>query len=104
MKMFSEQLLGIRQAATVLALALFWSVALLALRIDRLTAEGSLVVGASREVMFLVNNLLFVLFTFTVLTGTTFPLIVYKAVVTITYTYLNRNYSYSMTTIRTSDI
>ena len=34
----------------------------------------------------------------------TFPLIVYKAVVTITYTYLNRNYSYSMTTIRSSDI
>jgi cytochrome c-type biogenesis protein CcmF len=59
-----------------LAIALFWSVALLATRIDRLTAEGSLVVGASREVMFLVNNLLFVLFTFTVLTGTTFPLIV----------------------------
>jgi cytochrome c-type biogenesis protein CcmF len=59
-----------------LALALFWAVALLALRIDRLTAEGSLAVGASREAMFLVNNLLFVLFTFTVLTGTTFPLIV----------------------------
>lgn len=59
-----------------LALALLWSVGLLATRIDRLTAEGSLVVGASREVMFLVNNLLFVLFTFTVLTGTTFPLIV----------------------------
>jgi cytochrome c-type biogenesis protein CcmF len=59
-----------------LALALFWSVGLLALRIDRLSAEGSLVVGASREAMFLVNNLLFVLFTFTVLVGTTFPLIV----------------------------
>jgi cytochrome c-type biogenesis protein CcmF len=59
-----------------LALALFWSVGLLGLRIDRLTAEGSLTVGASRESMFLVNNLLFVLFTFTVLTGTTFPLIV----------------------------
>jgi hypothetical protein len=35
---------------------------------------------------------------------TTFPLIAYKAVVSITYTYLNRNYSFSMTTIRTSDI
>jgi cytochrome c-type biogenesis protein CcmF len=46
------------------------------MRIDRLSAEGTLVVGASRESMFLVNNLLFVLFTFTVLTGTTFPLIV----------------------------
>ena len=32
--------------------------------------------GSSRESMFLVNNLLFVLFTFTVLIGTIFPLIV----------------------------
>ena len=36
--------------------------------------------------------------------STTFPLIMYQAVVTITYTYLNRNYSFSMSTIRTSDI
>jgi type II secretory pathway pseudopilin PulG len=28
----------------------------------------------------------------------------YKAVVTVTYTYLNRAYSFSMTTVRTSDI
>ena len=34
----------------------------------------------------------------------TFSLIAYKAVVTINYTYLSRNYSYSMSTIRTSDI
>ena len=34
----------------------------------------------------------------------TFPLTMYKAVVTVTYTYLNRNYSFSMSTIRTSDI
>ena len=34
----------------------------------------------------------------------TFPLIVYQAVVTVNYTYLNRNYSFSMSTIRTSDI
>ena len=34
----------------------------------------------------------------------TFPMIIYKAVVTINYTYLNRNYSFSMNTIRTSDI
>ncbi len=34
----------------------------------------------------------------------TFPLTMYKAVVTVTYTYLNRNYSCSMSTIRTSDI
>lgn len=36
--------------------------------------------------------------------STTFAMIAYKAVVTITYTYLNRNYSFSMTTVRTSDI
>lgn len=36
--------------------------------------------------------------------STTFPLTMYKAVVTISYTYLNRNYSFSMSTIRTSDI
>jgi type II secretory pathway pseudopilin PulG len=34
----------------------------------------------------------------------TFPLTAYKAVVTIDYSYLNRNYSFSMSTIRTSDI
>jgi prepilin-type N-terminal cleavage/methylation domain-containing protein len=34
----------------------------------------------------------------------TFPLTMYKIVVTLTYTYLNRNYSFSMSTIRTSDI
>jgi prepilin-type N-terminal cleavage/methylation domain-containing protein len=36
--------------------------------------------------------------------STTFPLTAYKAVVTINYTYLSRNYSFSMSTIRTSDI
>ena len=36
--------------------------------------------------------------------GQTFPLTTYQAVVTLTYTYLNRNYSFSMSTIRTSDI
>jgi type II secretory pathway pseudopilin PulG len=34
----------------------------------------------------------------------TFPLTMYKAVVTLNYTYLNRNYSFTMSTIRTSDI
>ena len=34
----------------------------------------------------------------------TYPLTMYQAVVTVTYTYLNRNYSFSMSTIRTSDI
>ena len=36
--------------------------------------------------------------------STNFPLTMYKAVVTLSYTYLNRNYSFSMSTIRTSDI
>jgi type II secretory pathway pseudopilin PulG len=34
----------------------------------------------------------------------TYPLTMYQAVVTVAYTYLNRNYSFSMSTIRTSDI
>lgn len=34
----------------------------------------------------------------------TATLYMYKAVVTLTYTYLNRSYSFSMSTIRTSDI
>jgi type II secretory pathway pseudopilin PulG len=34
----------------------------------------------------------------------TFPMTMYKAVVTLNYTYLSRNYSFSMSTIRTSDI
>jgi type II secretory pathway pseudopilin PulG len=36
--------------------------------------------------------------------STTFPMTMYQAAVTISYTYLNRNYSFSMSTIRTSDI
>lgn len=59
-----------------LAVALVGSVVLLALRIDALAPEGRLHSGLSRDVFFLVNNLLFVLFTFTVLIGTVFPLIV----------------------------
>jgi len=59
-----------------LAIALVWSVVLLATRIDRLTAEGEITAGASRETVFLANNLLFVVFTFTVLIGTVFPLVV----------------------------
>ncbi len=59
-----------------LAAALIFTIALLAIRIDRLEAEGSLDGAVSREGMFLINNLLFVLFTFTVLIGTVFPLIV----------------------------
>jgi cytochrome c-type biogenesis protein CcmF len=59
-----------------LAGALIFSVALLAMRIDLLEAEGRFESAASREGMFLFNNLLFVVLTFTVLIGTVFPLIV----------------------------
>jgi len=59
-----------------LAVALVGSVVLLALRIDRLSAPATIDGLQSREAAFLVNNLLFVLLTFTILIGTTFPLIV----------------------------
>ena len=59
-----------------LAIALVFSVLLLATRIDGLAAEGRFERTVSREGVFLVNNLLFVLFTFTVLLGTVFPLVV----------------------------
>jgi cytochrome c-type biogenesis protein CcmF len=59
-----------------LAACLLFTVVSLALRIDTLESEGRIESPGSREGMFLVNNLLFVLFTFTVLIGTVFPLIV----------------------------
>jgi len=59
-----------------LTATLLFSVVLLALRINTLEAEGKLESPVSREGMFLVNNLLFVLLTFTVLIGTVFPLAV----------------------------
>lgn len=59
-----------------LAIAFVFSVALLALRIDRLAGEGPVSSPVSRESAFLLNNLAFVALTFTVLVGTTFPLIV----------------------------
>ena len=59
-----------------LAAALIFSVALLATRVDTLAPEGRLEGATSRDGMFLLNNLLFVLLTFTVLVGTVFPLVV----------------------------
>src|SRR6266550_1393755 len=59
-----------------LSIILIGSIALLAVRMDSLEAEGRIEGPVSREGMFLVNNLLFVLFTFTVLIGTVFPLVV----------------------------
>ena len=58
-----------------LAAALLFTVALLAFRIDALESEGRIEGVATREAMFVINNLLFVLLTFTVLIGTVFPLI-----------------------------
>jgi cytochrome c-type biogenesis protein CcmF len=46
------------------------------MRIDKLAPEGTIEEPKSREGVFLINNLLFVLFTFTVLIGTVFPLVV----------------------------
>jgi cytochrome c-type biogenesis protein CcmF len=59
-----------------LAAVLISSVVMLALRIDSLEAEGQIESAGSREGMFLVNNMIFVVLTFTVLVGTCFPLIV----------------------------
>jgi cytochrome c-type biogenesis protein CcmF len=59
-----------------LTAVLLFSVILLALRIDSLESEGRIESAVSREGMFLVNNLFFVVFTFTVLVGTVFPLVV----------------------------
>jgi cytochrome c-type biogenesis protein CcmF len=59
-----------------LAAVLIGSVAVLALRIDKLENEGRIAAPVSREGTFLVNNLVLVLFTFTVLVGTVFPLVV----------------------------
>jgi cytochrome c-type biogenesis protein CcmF len=58
-----------------LGAALLFSVAALALRVDALAADGRLETGPSRDVVFLLQNLLLVLFTFTVLLGTVFPLV-----------------------------
>jgi len=58
-----------------LAATLLYSIVLLALRINSLESDGRIDSPVSREGMFLVNNLLFVLLTFTVLIGTIFPLI-----------------------------
>ncbi len=58
-----------------IAVCLFGCVGLLATRVDRLEGEGAVRALVSRESAFLLNNLLFVAFTFMVLVGTTFPLI-----------------------------
>jgi cytochrome c-type biogenesis protein CcmF len=75
---FTEGVIGPMFLAFI-ALIMLVSLALIAWRSDRLHAPGSLDAVVSRESMFILNNLLFVAFTFTVLLGTTFPLIVEAA-------------------------
>ncbi|MBI4419719.1 MAG: heme lyase CcmF/NrfE family subunit, partial [Gemmatimonadetes bacterium] len=71
---FSEGLIG-PFFLGFLALVLFASLTLIALKSDRLGTAGSLDSVVSRETAFLINNLLFVAFTFVVLLGTMFPLL-----------------------------
>ena len=59
-----------------LAIALIWSVVTLSMRVDQLSSERTIGSATSREAWFLVNNLFFVLLTFTILIGTVFPLVV----------------------------
>ncbi|MEN8145093.1 MAG: heme lyase CcmF/NrfE family subunit [Gemmatimonadota bacterium] len=72
---FSEGLIGPLFLMFMAFIALS-SLALIGWRADRLHAQGTLDAIASRESAFVLNNLLFAAFTFTVLLGTTFPLIV----------------------------
>lgn len=58
-----------------IAVTLVLSLALLAGRSPQLKSEGRLDSPASRETVFLLNNLLLTAFTFTVLLGTLFPLV-----------------------------
>lgn len=58
-----------------IALVLVASLALIAWRSDELRGEASLDALASRETAFMLNNLLFVAFAFTVLLGTMYPLV-----------------------------
>ncbi len=61
---------------TFLAMALLFSIGLLSARIGVMKADADLHGGSSRESAFLVNNLLLVTLTLTVLLGTVFPLVV----------------------------
>ncbi len=72
---FTEGLIGPIFLAFI-AVVLLASMALIAWRSDRLHALGTLDDVASRETAFILNNLIFVALTFTVLLGTVFPLLV----------------------------
>jgi cytochrome c-type biogenesis protein CcmF len=71
---FSEGDIG-KAFLVFLGVVLVGSLALIAWKSDNLRAAGTLDSMVSRETAFLVNNLLFVAFTFVVLLGTMFPLI-----------------------------
>jgi cytochrome c-type biogenesis protein CcmF len=71
---FSEGPIGIYFVCFI-AVVLLFTLALLAGRAGELRTEGRLDDPLSRETVFLVNNLLFTAFTFTVLLGTLFPLV-----------------------------
>ncbi|HUF50497.1 MAG TPA: heme lyase CcmF/NrfE family subunit [Longimicrobiales bacterium] len=71
---FSEGPIGLYFLAFI-AVVLLFSMALLAGRSNELRGSGRLDNMASRETVFMVNNLLFAAFTFTVLLGTMFPLV-----------------------------
>lgn len=58
-----------------LGIAMVASIVLVALRMHLLTPEGEVRSPASREAAFIMNNMLFVFFTFLVLVGTVFPLL-----------------------------
>jgi cytochrome c-type biogenesis protein CcmF len=75
---FTEGVIGPLFLAFI-ALVLIVSLVLIAWRSDRLHAPGQLDAVVSRESSFILNNLIFVAFTFTVLLGTTFPLVVEAA-------------------------
>jgi cytochrome c-type biogenesis protein CcmF len=72
---FTEGVIGPLFLAFI-AIVMVASLVLIAWRSDRLYAPGSLDAVVSKESSFILNNLVFVAFTFTVLLGTTFPLIV----------------------------
>ncbi|MEO8036884.1 MAG: cytochrome c-type biogenesis CcmF C-terminal domain-containing protein, partial [Acidobacteriota bacterium] len=72
---FTKSAIGPTILAFVAA-SLIYSIVLLAMRIDSLENEGRIEGAMSRESMFLVNNLIFIVITFTVLIGTVFPLVV----------------------------
>lgn len=71
---FSQSDIGPTLLAFI-AVCLIGSIVLLAARVDKLESEGAVSNPVSRETAFLVNNLLFVALTFTVLIGTVFPLV-----------------------------